>query len=91
MKRTEITRDRKIVWPHRDEAKPGIRHFQILDTVEKGTTAVMTALRRGGLEEEEGLSLLTALCVPGEQPVDSTKPARREIAKPYGKCRRLLI
>ena len=46
VKRTEITRDKKIVWTHRDEARPGIHHFQILDTVEGGkTTAVTTALR----------------------------------------------
>ena len=36
VKRTEITRDKKIVWTHRDETKPGIHHFQILDTVEEG-------------------------------------------------------
>ena len=33
VKPTEITRDKKIVWTHRDENRPGIRHFQILDTV----------------------------------------------------------
>ncbi len=46
VKRTEITRDNKIVRTHRDETKPGICHFQILDTVEGGkTVAVTTALR----------------------------------------------
>jgi hypothetical protein len=29
---TEVNRDKKIVWLHRDAAKPGIHHFQILDT-----------------------------------------------------------
>ncbi|WP_040889007.1 beta-propeller domain-containing protein [Zavarzinella formosa] len=32
VKLTEITRDKKIVWTHKDETKPGIHHFQILDT-----------------------------------------------------------
>jgi hypothetical protein len=34
VKLTEITRAKKIVWTHRDPARPGIHHFQILD--EKG-------------------------------------------------------
>ena len=29
---TEVTRDKKVVWSHRDPAHPGIHHFQILDT-----------------------------------------------------------
>ena len=29
---TEITRDKQIVWQHRDPSKPGIHHFQILET-----------------------------------------------------------
>ncbi len=46
VKLTEITRDKKIVWTHKDETKPGIHHFQILDTVEGGkATAVAPALR----------------------------------------------
>ena len=32
VKLTEVTRDKKIVWQHRDPQKPGIHHFQILDT-----------------------------------------------------------
>jgi outer membrane protein assembly factor BamB len=32
VKLIEITRDKKIVWQHRDASKPGIHHFQILDT-----------------------------------------------------------
>ncbi|HEX3314377.1 MAG TPA: hypothetical protein VHR72_05760 [Gemmataceae bacterium] len=32
VKLTEVTRDKKIVWQHRDPTKPGIHHFQILDT-----------------------------------------------------------
>jgi hypothetical protein len=28
----EITRSKKIVWLHRDASKPGIHHFQVLDT-----------------------------------------------------------
>jgi hypothetical protein len=32
VKLTEVTRDKKIVWQHRDATKPGIHHFQILDT-----------------------------------------------------------
>ncbi|WP_395140554.1 hypothetical protein, partial [Armatimonas sp.] len=32
VKLVEITRDKKIVWEHRDPTKPGIHHFQILDT-----------------------------------------------------------
>jgi hypothetical protein len=32
VKLTEITRDKKIVWQHRDATKPGIHHFQITDT-----------------------------------------------------------
>jgi hypothetical protein len=31
VKLTEVTRDKKIVWQHRDAAKPGIHHFQILE------------------------------------------------------------
>ncbi len=27
---TEVTRDKKVVWTHRDPKKPGIHHFQIL-------------------------------------------------------------
>ena len=42
VKLTEITRDKKIVWTHKDEAKPGIHHFQILDTVSQGKTTVIT-------------------------------------------------
>ncbi len=34
VKRTEMTRVKKIVRTHKDETKPGIHHFQILDTVE---------------------------------------------------------
>ena len=29
---TEVDRDKKIVWLHRDASKPGIHHFQILST-----------------------------------------------------------
>jgi len=29
---TEVDRNKKIVWLHRDATKPGIHHFQILDT-----------------------------------------------------------
>ncbi len=29
---TEITREKKIVWQHRDSARPGIPHFQLLET-----------------------------------------------------------
>lgn len=32
VKLTEVTRAKKIVWQHRDAARPGIHHFQILDT-----------------------------------------------------------
>lgn len=32
VKLVEITREKKIVWIHRDTTKPGIHHFQILDT-----------------------------------------------------------
>ena len=32
VKLTEVTEDKKIVWTHRDPTKPGIHHFQILDT-----------------------------------------------------------
>ena len=31
VKLTEVTRDKKIVWQHRDATKPGIHHFQILN------------------------------------------------------------
>jgi hypothetical protein len=31
VKLTEVTADKKIVWTHRDDKKPGIHHFQILD------------------------------------------------------------
>ena len=29
---TEVDRDKKIVWTHKDKTRPGIHHFQILDT-----------------------------------------------------------
>jgi hypothetical protein len=32
VKLTEVTPEKKIVWQHRDNKKPGIHHFQILDT-----------------------------------------------------------
>lgn len=32
VKLTEVNREKKIVWTHRDATKPGIHHFQILDT-----------------------------------------------------------
>ncbi len=32
VKLTEVTRAHEIVWQHRDPTKPGIHHFQILDT-----------------------------------------------------------
>lgn len=32
IKLTEVTREKKIVWQHQDAKKPGIHHFQILDT-----------------------------------------------------------
>ena len=32
VKLTEVTRDRKVVWSHKDPKAPGIHHFQILDT-----------------------------------------------------------
>lgn len=32
VKLTEVTPDKKIVWQHKDASKPGIHHFQILDT-----------------------------------------------------------
>ncbi len=28
----EVNRDKKLVWAHKDKSKPGIHHFQILDT-----------------------------------------------------------
>ena len=28
---TEVTRDKKVVWQHKDDHKNGIHHFQILD------------------------------------------------------------
>ncbi len=31
VKLTEVTRDKKIVWTHRDPKRPGIHHFQILE------------------------------------------------------------
>ena len=31
IKLTEVTRDKKIAWTHRDPARPGIHHFQILE------------------------------------------------------------
>jgi hypothetical protein len=31
IKLTEVTRDKKIVWTHRDPRRPGIHHFQILE------------------------------------------------------------
>ena len=31
VKLTEVTRDKKVVWTHRDSKVPGIHHFQILD------------------------------------------------------------
>ena len=32
VKLTEVTRDKKVVWTHKDPKAPGIHHFQILDT-----------------------------------------------------------
>lgn len=32
VKLTEVTRDKKIVWQHRDPTAPSLHHFQILDT-----------------------------------------------------------
>ena len=32
VKLTEVTRDKKVVWTHRDPKAPGIHHFQVLDT-----------------------------------------------------------
>lgn len=32
VKLTEVNREKKIVWSHRDATKPGIHHFQILET-----------------------------------------------------------
>ncbi len=32
VKLVEMTPDKKVVWTHRDTTKPGIHHFQILDT-----------------------------------------------------------
>ena len=32
VKLTEVTRDKKVVWTHKDAKAPGIHHFQILDT-----------------------------------------------------------
>lgn len=32
VKLTEVTRDKTIVWTHRDPSKPSLHHFQILDT-----------------------------------------------------------
>ena len=32
VKLTEVTPEKKIVWTHRDAGRPGIHHFQILDT-----------------------------------------------------------
>jgi hypothetical protein len=32
IKLTEVTRDKKIVWAHRDPQRPGIHHFQVLET-----------------------------------------------------------
>ena len=29
---TEVTRDKKVVWTHRDPKAAGIHHFQVLDT-----------------------------------------------------------
>ena len=31
VKLTEVTRDKKIVWTHRDPKRPGIHHFQVLE------------------------------------------------------------
>ncbi|WP_435011150.1 hypothetical protein P12x_002448 [Tundrisphaera lichenicola] len=31
IKLTEVTRDKEVVWTHRDPKRPGIHHFQILD------------------------------------------------------------
>lgn len=31
IKLTEVTRDKQIVWTHRDPKRPGIHHFQVLD------------------------------------------------------------
>jgi outer membrane protein assembly factor BamB len=31
IKLTEVTRDKKVVWRHRDPKRPGIHHFQILE------------------------------------------------------------
>jgi sugar lactone lactonase YvrE len=33
VKLTEVTRDKQIVWTHRDPKSPSIHHFQILDTI----------------------------------------------------------
>lgn len=38
VKLTEITRDKKVVWTHKDPTKPGIHHFQIIDTNGKQLT-----------------------------------------------------
>jgi hypothetical protein len=38
-----VTPAKKIVWTHRDPKKPGIHHFQILDT--NGTPLEGPALR----------------------------------------------
>jgi hypothetical protein len=32
VKLTEVNQDKKIAWQHRDASKPGIHHFQIIDT-----------------------------------------------------------
>ena len=32
VKLTEVTRDKKIVWQHKDTDRPSVHHFQILDT-----------------------------------------------------------
>ncbi len=49
VKLSENTRDKKIVWNHKDETKPGIRHFQILETVKEGGRR--RRLRRRGAAE----------------------------------------
>ena len=40
VKLTEVTPEKKIVWQHRDPTKPGIHHFQILDTNGKAIEGV---------------------------------------------------
>ena len=76
MRLTESIRDKKIVWTHKDEAKPGIHHFQILDTVEGGRRR--RSRRCGG---EKAVCRVTAKASGGRQSPDSFGPDRAAARK----------